>query len=125
MKVKLRYVLPVLAVAAIGVVLYSVMMSGPTEGRYDSFAQCLTNEGAAMYGAYWCPHCMNQKDMFGTSFQYVNYVECDSRGNNAQPALCEQNNIEGYPTWIIDDQRLEGEQSLQTLASVSGCQLES
>src|SRR6266700_8112952 len=42
----------------------------------DGFAQCLKDRGAKMYGAWWCPHCADQKEMFGFAFQYVNYVEC-------------------------------------------------
>ena len=29
-----------------------------------------------MYGLYWCPHCIDQKVMFGDHFSYVTYVEC-------------------------------------------------
>mgnify|MGYP001368690166 CR=1 FL=1 len=28
-------------------------------------AEHLTKEGAVMYNAYWCPHCHDQKEMFG------------------------------------------------------------
>src|SRR2546430_1164979 len=41
----------------------------------DSFAQCLTSKGTKMYGAWWCPHCKDQKESFGFALQYVNYVE--------------------------------------------------
>ena len=30
----------------------------------DGFAQCLTAKGAQMYGAWWCPHCADQKELF-------------------------------------------------------------
>ena len=33
--------------------------------KYDSFAQCLATKQAKMYGLYWCPHCVEQKEMFG------------------------------------------------------------
>ena len=38
----------------------------------DSFAKCLSAKGVKMYGAWWCPHCKDQKESFGYSFQYVN-----------------------------------------------------
>jgi hypothetical protein len=113
---------------AIGIVIvalvgYFVMKPlGP--GQYDEFAQCLTEKGAVMYGAYWCPHCLNQKKMFGRSWQFVNYVECDRRGDNANPELCAANNVEGYPTWIFaDGTRLTGELSLKVLGDKTGCDL--
>ena len=30
-------------------------------GEVDSFAQCLTDEGAIMYGTDWCSFCKQQK----------------------------------------------------------------
>ena len=42
----------------------------------DSFAQCLTKAGVTMYGLETCSHCQQQKAMFGTSFQYITYVDC-------------------------------------------------
>jgi len=92
-------------------------------GPYDSFSQCLTEKGVTMYGAYWCPHCANQKKLFGSSFKYVTYVECDSKGPDAQPELCQQKGIESYPTWEINGQMQSGEIPLPVLAEKSGCVL--
>jgi hypothetical protein len=44
--------------------------------HYDQFAKCLAAKNAKMYGLYWCPHCLEQKKMFGKSIQYVPYQEC-------------------------------------------------
>lgn len=68
----------------------------------NTFAQCLTDEGMTFYGAYWCPHCQDQKEMFGDAMQYVNYVECDAGGENADPEACVAAGVEFYPTWILD-----------------------
>jgi hypothetical protein len=87
----------------------------------DSFAKCLTQSGAKMYGAYWCGHCQNQKSLFGSFFQYVDYVECDSKGPNANPDACAAAGITGYPTWIINGQSYPGEQSIEKLSSLTGC----
>ncbi len=56
--------------------------------RLNAFAQCLNTKGAKMYGAFWCPHCAEQKEMFGSSFQYVNYVECGIKGSRALAQVC-------------------------------------
>jgi len=73
-----------------------------------------------MYGAYWCPHCAEQKKLFGSAFDYVNYVECDPKGKDANPALCQQKGIGGFPTWEIGNDLYEGTRSLQELARLSG-----
>src|SRR3989344_8083454 len=44
--------------------------------RLDEFARCLKDRGAIFYGAFWCPHCQNQKTMFGRSSRLLPYVEC-------------------------------------------------
>lgn len=109
----------------VGLIVYVVKVkSAPSP--YDGFAQCLTDQGVVMYGAYWCPHCQNQKKEFGNAFRYVTYVECAQPGNPRQMTeTCRQVGIEGYPTWRRSDgQMIAGEQSLGQLAEFSGCELE-
>jgi len=87
--------------------------------EFDVFAQCLTEKGVTMYGTEWCSHCKNQKELFGNSFRYVNYVDCD---DNMQE--CIDNGITGYPTWKINEKNYSGEISLNNLALLSGCSLQ-
>jgi hypothetical protein len=83
----------------------------------DSFAQCLAQKGATMYGAYWCSVCKEEKQLFGDSFRFVPYVEC-----TAEPKKCLDAGINGYPTWIFPDGRkLEGFQGIEGLSRESGC----
>lgn len=83
-------------------------------------ARHLTDSGAKMYGAYWCPHCQEQKKTFGDAFHEVDYVECDPGGENPRTQLCLDANIEAFPTWIIDGEHHLGVHSLQELATLSG-----
>ena len=92
--------------------------NGDDDGNYDLLAQCLTEKGVKMYGAEWCGHCQNQKKAFGSSFQYVNYVDCDKDRD-----ACVEAGVQGYPTWVIDGQSYPGEQDLSDLAAISGCSL--
>lgn len=92
--------------------------------NYDELAKCLTASGAKMYGAYWCSHCQNQKAMFGDSFQYISYVECDAKGENGNPTACQAAGIEGYPTWVFGNgEKVPGEMSFEELAQKTGCTL--
>lgn len=91
---------------------------------YTEFAQCLSDEGLIMYGAFWCPHCQDQKDMFGDAFDAVNYVECDPKGENPDPQACLEAGVEVYPTWEHSDGRTwTGVQTFDKLSEVSGCPL--
>ena len=90
----------------------------------DGFAQCLTAKGAKMYGAWWCPHCAEQKEMFGLAFHYVNYVECSEPGLRTENDACKQAGIKNFPTWQYPDgSRTEGNQPLSTLSEKTGCAL--
>jgi uncharacterized membrane protein len=85
-----------------------------------ALAEHLTSVGAKMYGAFWCPHCHDQKQLFGKeAFSKVNYIECDAKGPNGKPELCQAAKITGFPTWDVKGQRLSGTQSLLELGRVS------
>ncbi len=94
-------------------------------GKYDDFAQCLTDSGAKIYGAYWCPYCIEQKNKFGKSWSKINYIECSlpERAGTTQP--CISAGIQKYPTWEFSDgSRLEDVLSLKALSERTGCPLE-
>ena len=101
-----------------------IFLSKPSSGQYDEFSQCLTNNGAKMYGAYWCPHCNSQKSMFGNSFDKIDYIECSLPGGNGQNQVCNNAGIQSYPTWEFNNgQRQTGVLSLQQLSQLTGCPL--
>ena len=93
--------------------------------NYDAFAQCLTDNDVTFFGAFWCPHCQNQKNLFGGAMEYVNYVECSLPDQSGQTQICIDENIETYPTWEFSDgTRVDGVQTLESLSARSGCSLE-
>ncbi|MBT6068886.1 hypothetical protein HOG48_03965 [Candidatus Peregrinibacteria bacterium] len=105
----------------VGVGAKFMTTNGP--GEYDEFAQCLTENGAVMYGAEWCHNCQNQKEMFGKSFQYIDYVECETT-----PEICEAEAITGYPAWKKHEGGNssfvgKGTQPLELLAEAFECEL--
>lgn len=78
-----------------------------------------------MYGAYWCPHCQEQKKMFGGSWDKVDYIECSLPNRAGETAICNQAGITSYPTWqFADGTRKTGTLSLEDLSFFSGCALE-
>ena len=83
-------------------------------------AEHLTKEGAVMYNAYWCPHCHDQKEMFGKeATEKLNLVECAQDGFNNKRELCEAKGITGFPTWEINGSIDSGVKSLKELAELS------
>jgi uncharacterized membrane protein/glutaredoxin len=93
---------------------------GPEDPWVRGLAEHLTKTEAKFYGASWCPHCQDQKKLFGSSAKRVPYVECSPGGQNAPSApICKEKNISNYPTWIINGQRHTGVQPLDMLAQLS------
>ncbi len=96
-----------------------------TSGEAEiALAQHLVKIGAKEYVAYWCPHCHEQKLIFGKqAYQEIDNnikVECAPPGLKAQPEVCQAAKITGFPTWIINDKSYSGVQNLEELAKVSG-----
>ena len=88
-----------------------------------ALAEHLTAEGAVLYTAHWCPHCHEQKQLFGKqAVEKLDVVECAPDGVNGQPKLCEKKGIEGFPTWEIDGTLDSGVKPLDQLAKSSGYQ---
>ncbi len=100
-------------------VLLTACSRTPTSNtvKEQSLAQCLTEKGATMYGTEWCGYCKRQKELFGDDFKDINYIDCDK---NSQE--CNMMGIDGYPTWIINNEKYPGLQSFEKLASLTGCE---
>ena len=93
-------------------------------GKLDTFASCIKDSGAIFYGAFWCPHCQNQKAMFGVSAKLLPYVECSTPDGRNQLPICTEAMVTGYPTWVFTDgSRESGEVSLERLSEKTNCQL--
>lgn len=110
----------------VGIVYFADSDTDKSPGELDQFAQCLGPKGATFYGAFWCPHCVNQKALFGASKEFLPYVECSTPDRNGQLQVCKDKGINGYPTWeFAGGERVSGEVSLETLAEKTGCVLPS
>ena len=97
--------------------------AGP--GPYDQFAQCLTDSGAKLFGAFWCPHCRDQKKLFGDSITKAPYVECSTADGKSQLQICNDENITAYPTWkFADGSVVTGLLSLEQLSEKTSCPLD-
>lgn len=111
------------AIAAVAFLVLGYAASAPVVATHDyatDLAKHLVASGVKFYGAYWCPHCADQKAMFGNAARYLPYVECDPRSPLGQPQVCMRAGVKVFPTWDIQGQRYEGVRSLDELARLSG-----
>ena len=93
--------------------------------KYDSFAKCLAAHQAKMYGLYWCPHCADQKALFGAAFRYVPYQECANKDKPGEMVeACKQAGVKLFPAWQFGtNPPKEGVFQLQELSEKTGCSL--
>ncbi|MEX1316626.1 MAG: vitamin K epoxide reductase family protein [Synechococcaceae cyanobacterium] len=88
-----------------------------------ALAEHLTATGAVMYSAYWCPHCADQKRLFGKeATERLTVIECAEDGRDSQAELCRSKGVEGFPSWEINGRLESGAKPLERLAELSGFQ---
>ncbi len=121
------YIVLVLLVVLFLAVILNKNSNSSGSNRLDSFASCLKDKGAVFYGAFWCPHCRDQKQIFGKSVKLLPYVECSTPDGQSQLQVCKDKNIQSYPTWDFlvgtTTERLFGKLELSTLSEKTGCLL--
>lgn len=113
------YAVALALLAPFGAAFIFAMPEGGSAAFEAALARHLRDQGAVMYGAYWCPHCTEQKALFGDAAKDLPYVECDPKGVNPRPDLCEKAGVKSFPTWVMGDKRREGVQTPQALADFS------
>ncbi len=92
-----------------------LLLASCTPSRdYSHLTACLVENKAVMFGASWCPHCAEQKKMFGSSAKDMPYFEC-SKGNT-QVQECTDRGIMSYPTWQFSEVALK---ALPELAQIN------
>lgn len=116
MKKKTLIITCTIAILAIVLLIgYKSMNGNAVAGNNDNLAKYLTEQGVKMYGTEWRSYCANQKKLFGTSFKYIDYIDCDKKSQECMLA-----GVTGYPTWKIDGQSYPGVQPLERLAQLTG-----
>ena len=94
--------------------------AGPEDPYLKALATHLQENGARFYGAYWCRACQEQKALFTSSAKRLPYTECAPSGPNGPlTAACTVQDIQRYPTWIVEGRRLTGVVDVERLARAS------
>ena len=76
-----------------------------------------------MYSAYWCPHCHDQKQLFGKeAVKELTVIECANDGKDNQFELCQTKGISGFPSWEINGEIYSGTRDLNDLAQMTSFQ---
>lgn len=111
---KMRLCLAI-AIFLMGSLIFS---SSYSKGKYDTFTNCLKEEGVVFYGTLNCPICKLQKELFKESMNKLDYVEC-----SLNKRRCAKEGVTEYPSWKINGSIYTSELSLIDIADLSGCNL--
>lgn len=104
-----------IVISAVGLT-FTGLLTADTEIDEGKLAKCLSQKGAVMYGSRGCPHCQQQKALFGDTFQHITYVECTEEREK-----CLEEGITAVPAWKINGELHTGVKTLEELAQMSGC----
>lgn len=123
-----KYIYYILGILAVAGIVWLIITPGKP-GKYDDFAKCIKDKGVQFYGAFWCPHCRDQKALFGKSAKYLPYIECSTPDGQGQTQVCKDHGITSYPTWFFatnsssTPERISRVIELNELAEKTSCAL--
>ena len=120
---KVYYIVGFFIIVVIAVFLFS---NKTQLGKYDELAQCVVDSGAKLYSAWWCPHCSDQKEAFGSSFKILDeggvHVECSPSGIRYFSDFCKSQGVSGTPTWVfLNNTKQSGKLPLEVIAQKTNC----
>jgi hypothetical protein len=98
-----------------GIIIY-LKSNNSGGGVSADLAKCI-GAHSQLYVQLGCEFCAKQEALFGnSSYQYLNSTDCFY---NQQ--ICNQEGIQGTPTWIINGTQYVGVQSISKLKQLTGC----
>ena len=108
------YLFSALIIIAIIVLIYFIKNYN-SEELTESQARCIS-EKSIVYSQTGCHHCIAQKKKLGNFTSFFNIIECDK-----EPEKCSEVGIRYTPTWIINQKKYEGLQTIKQLKELTGC----
>ena len=102
-------ILIIIAIAALAFILLNRNRPETTE----EIAKCI-GENSVLYTQLGCSACKAQEDLFGESYQQLNVIDCFYEREK-----CSE--ITATPTWIINNEKYVGVQSIEKLQELTKC----
>jgi hypothetical protein len=111
--IKIYLTLVVIVLIVIGIIYYIKNVNQETLD--EQTMKCIASK-SIMYSQTACSHCIAQKQILGDYVSLFNIIECDK-----DIKKCQDEQITGTPTWIINNQKTEGTHTLNELKVLAGC----
>ena len=94
--------------------LAALLIKNQGNGVLDEDAKCIA-ENSELYTQLGCHACTVQEEMFGSSYQNLNVIDCWYEREKCSK-------IQYTPTWIINGKEYRGVKSLEELKKLTGCE---
>ena len=109
---KKRSLITITIIVAV-IILAIILINRSPNGVSKETTMCIANN-SELYVQFGCHACKIQEDMFGENYQYLNSIDCWFEIERCP-------GIFSTPTWIINDTKYTGVQSIETLKKLTGC----
>ncbi len=104
----------ILGIIIISIILIILSLKGNGHTS-KALAECI-GENSELYVQLGCGACEVQGEMFGENYQYLNTIDCAYERQK-----CLDKEITGTPTWIINEEKYKGIQTIEKLKELTGC----
>ncbi|MDA3836482.1 MAG: hypothetical protein PF542_02565 [Nanoarchaeota archaeon] len=104
-----------LVVGSIIIIVLAILLwpSAPKPVTDIEVAKCI-GEKSTLYVQLGCSHCIEQEEMFGDNFQYLNTIDCFYESEK-----CAE--VTGTPMWKIGMRKISGVQTIEQLRALTNC----
>jgi len=99
------------------IILVGVYLINPPDNPTldKELIECIA-ENSLVYSSATCSTCKYQKSLFGDYYSLINEIDCLYEGEK-----CQEAQIKGTPTWIINSQEYLGAKTIEELKQLTGC----
>ena len=112
MKLKKKNIATI-AVIIIVIILAIILINSSSNGVSKETTLCIAGN-STLYIQLGCHACETQEKMFGNNYQYLNTVDCFYDRDKCS-------DIQYTPTWIINEEKYTGVQTIEELKELTGC----
>ena len=95
------------------IILMVVVKNIPQKPVSAEVAQCI-GQNSILYIQNGCHACINQENLFGDSYKYLKVIDCYYEREKCS-------GITATPTWVINEEKYIGVQSIDKLKELTGC----
>ncbi|RLG11446.1 hypothetical protein DRN73_05325 [Candidatus Pacearchaeota archaeon] len=111
---KKKSLITILVILAV-IILSIIILARPHTETSKEIAKCI-GENSELYVQLGCHACEYQEKLFGENYKYLNKTDCFYDREK-----CIKKEIQGTPTWIINNIKYLGARSIEELKKLTGC----